>query len=120
MPLEHDKFTNNLYHEFEQKLFRVFGFGIEDLKKVLDRPDTDERRGHCLETNFKEAFDEGGAPQLRWEMNNTIVCLEYIYMSQRLEREATYDEWVQHILSLNIGMTKDDLVPFENSSHQNS
>ena len=62
MPPEDNKFIDNLYHEFEQKLFKVFGFGIEDLKKVLDRADTDERRGHCLETNFRNAFHEGGAP----------------------------------------------------------
>ena len=62
MPPEDNKFIDNLYHEFEQKLFKVFGFGIEDLKKVLDRSDTDERRGHCLEINFKEATEKFGAP----------------------------------------------------------
>ena len=108
-----DKFIDRLYQDFEQKLFKVFGFGFEDLKKVLDRADSNERSGHCLETDFKEAFVNGGAPQLRWEMNNAIVCLEYVYMSERLGRDATYDEWVEHILSLNIGMTRDDLVPFE-------
>lgn len=35
-------------------------------------------------------------------------------MMDRMDREPAYDEWVDHILSLNIGMTKDDLVPFEN------
>ena len=43
MPLEDNKFIVNLYHEFEQKLFKVFSFGIEDLKKVLDRANADER-----------------------------------------------------------------------------
>lgn len=113
MTQKDNKFIENLYHDFEQKLFKVFGFGIEDLRKVLDRVDTAEQRGHCLETNFKEAFEHGGAPQLRWEMNNVIICLEHIYLSKRLGRKATYDEWVEHILSLNIGMTKDDLVPFD-------
>ena len=116
MPPEDNKLIDNIYHEFEQKLFKVFGFGIEDLKKVLDRADTDEQRGHFLETNFKEAFENGGAPQLRWEMNKTIVCLEYVYMSQRLGRDATYEERVEHILGFNIGVTKDDLVPFDNGT----
>ena len=26
-------------------------------------------------------------------------------------RKANYDEWVEHILSLNIGMTKEELIP---------
>ena len=87
MPPEDNKFIDNLYHEFEQKLFKVFGFGIEDLKKVLDRPDTPEQRGHDLDAELKAAFDEGGAPQLRWQMNNVIACLEFVYMIDRLDRE---------------------------------
>lgn len=118
MPLDDNKFIENLYHDFEQKLFKVFGFGIEDLKKVLDRAEIAEQRGHCLETNFNEAFKNGGAPQLRWEMNNTIVCLEYVFMSKRLGREATYEEWVEHVIGLDIGMTKDDLMPFTNAMYQ--
>ena len=80
---------------------------------MLDRDDTKEQRGQCLEANFNEAFESGGAPQLRWEMNNTIVCLEYVYTSERLDRDATYDEWVEHILSLNIGMTREELIPYD-------
>ena len=30
-----------------------------------------------------------------------------------MERKANYDEWVEHILSLNLGMTKEELVPFD-------
>ena len=113
MPPEDNKFINNLYHEFEQKLFKVFGFGIEDLKNVLDRPDTPEQRGHDLDAELKAAFDEGGAPQLRWQMNNVIACLEFVYMIERLDREPTYDEWADRVEELDIGMTRDDLVPFD-------
>ena len=28
-------------------------------------------------------------------------------------RKANYDEWVEHILSLNIGMTKEELILFD-------
>ena len=28
-------------------------------------------------------------------------------------RKANYDEWVEHILSLDIGMTKEELIPFD-------
>ena len=51
MPTEDNKFVDRLYQDFEQKLFKVFGFGIEDLKKVLDRADSNEQSGHCLETD---------------------------------------------------------------------
>ena len=111
MQIENNKFIDNLYHEFEQKLFKVFGFSIEDLKKVLDRPDTPEREGHDLDAKLQAAFDEGGAPQLRWEMNIIIVCLERVYMIDRLGREPTHDEWGERVEELNIGMTRDDLVP---------
>lgn len=114
MSINENHFIDKIYYEFEQKLYKVFGFGIEDLKKVLDRPDTPEKAGHDLDLELKEAYEAGGAPQLRWQMNNIIVCLEYVYMMDRMDREPTYDEWVDHILSLNIGMTRDDLVPFEN------
>ena len=107
-----NKFINNLYHEFEQKLLRVFGFGIDSLKEVLDSPPTDTHPGHCLDTILKNAFDEGGAPQLRWQMNNVIACLEFVYMIERLDREPTYDEWADRVKELDIGMTRDDLVPF--------
>ena len=114
MNTEENHFIDKIYYEFEQKLYKVFGFGIEELEKVLDRPETPERPGHDLGLELKEAYETGGAHQLRWQMNNIIVCLEYVYMMDRINREPTYDEWADHILSLNIGMTKDDLVPFEN------
>tara|TARA_B100000242_G_C42801046_1_gene372585 strand:- start:1 stop:381 length:381 start_codon:yes stop_codon:yes gene_type:complete len=33
-------------------------------------------------------------------------------MRDRMGRKANYDEWVEHILSLNIEMTKEELIPF--------
>ena len=113
MPPEDNKFIDNLYHVFEQKLFRVFGFGIEDLKKVLDRPDTPEREGHDLDAKLQAAFDEGGAPQLRWEINIIIVCLERVYMIDRLGRNPTFKEWGDRVEELDFGMTRDDLVPVD-------
>ena len=114
MQPEDNKFIDTIYKDFEQKLYKVFGFGIEDLKKVLHRPEAPEKKGHDLDEQFKEAFEAGGAPQLRREMNNVIACLEYVFMSRKMDGWPTYDEWADHILSLDIGMTKDDLIPFDN------
>ena len=33
-------------------------------------------------------------------------------MSDRMRGKANYDEWVEHIVSLNIGMTKEELLNF--------
>lgn len=113
MQSEDNKFTASIYQEFEQKLYKVFGFGIEDLKKVINSPDTPENKGRDLDQDLKEALEAGGAPQLRWEMNNVIVCLEYVFMYRKMGRLPTYEEWANHILSLDIGMTREELVPFE-------
>ena len=48
MEVIQNQFIDNLYHEFEQKLFKEFGLDIEDLKERLDRDDTNEKRGQCM------------------------------------------------------------------------
>ena len=47
-------------------------------------------------------------------MNNEIACLEYVFMFRKMGRLPTYDEWADHILSLDIGMKREELVPFDN------
>ena len=44
MQPEENKFLDTIYRDFEQKLYKVFGFGIEDLKKVINKPDTPEKK----------------------------------------------------------------------------
>ena len=116
MKPDSNKFVDTIYQDFEQKLYKVFGFGIEDLKKIVNRPDTPEQKGHDLDQELQEAFEAGGAPQLRWQMNNEIACLEYVFMFRKMGRPPTYDEWADHILSLDIGMTREELVPFDNTN----
>ena len=40
-------------------------------------------------------------------------------MSDRMGRKANYDEWVEHIFSLSIGMTKKELIPFDEEELSN-
>ena len=108
-----NRFIDKIFTEFEQKLFRVFGFGYAELEVVLNREPEEDLEGNNVTDNFAEAFKNGGPAELRWEMNNTIACLEYIYMCQRLERHATYEEWANHIESLNIGFCREDLAFFD-------
>ena len=106
-------FANRMFVEFEQKLYRIFGFGYCDLAIVLDRETEKGVRGHNLADNLAKAYEEGGPAQLRWEMNNTIACLQYIILSNRLERYASYEEWVEDIEKLNFGFCRKDLNPFD-------
>ena len=52
------------------------------------------------------------------ELPRSTRCMPF--MRKRLGREATYDEWVEHNFSLNIGMTKDELIPFDEEELPNS
>lgn len=108
-----NQFIENIYHDFEQKLFKVFGYSIEDLKTVLDRPDTPEQEGHNLDQELKLAFEHGGVVRLRREMNNIIACLEAVYMMQKLGRRPTFDEWADRVEELDFGMKRSDLNRFE-------
>ena len=69
-----NKFVDRLYQDFEQKLFKVFGFGIEGLRIAIDLPESEARPRHSVDDRLNEAFERGGAPQLRWQMNNEIAC----------------------------------------------
>ena len=60
MTPEDNAFIDNIYSDFEQKLYKVFGFGIDDLKKVVNKPDTTEQKGHDLDQELREAFEAGG------------------------------------------------------------
>ena len=70
-----NRFIDKIFTEFEQKLFRVFGFGYAELEVVLNREPEEDLEGNNVTDNFAEAFKNGGPAKLRWEMNNTIACL---------------------------------------------
>ena len=109
----HNIFIEKIYHEFEQNLLKVFGYSFEDLKTVLDRRDTPEREGHDLEEILRKAFEKGGVVELRQEMNETIACLEKVFMMERLGRKPTFDEWSNRVEELDFGMKKSDLYRFK-------
>ena len=84
MLTEDNKFVDRVYQDFEQKLFKVFGFGIVGLRIEIDLPESEVRPRHPADNQLNEAFQRGGAPQLRWQINNEIACLEYLRMSDRM------------------------------------
>ena len=89
MLTEDNKFVDRVYQDFEQKLFKVFGFGIEGLRIEIDLPESEVRPRHSVYNQLNEAFQRGGAPQLRWQINNEIACLEYLRMSDRMGKKPT-------------------------------
>ena len=77
-----NRFVDNLYAEFEDNLWEVLGFGIEGLRITLNRPPCEEYKGTDVDKELEEAFAQGGAPQLRWEMKNFIINVHYIFLGR--------------------------------------
>ena len=112
MNSQHDnKFVARIYEEFEDKLWHAFQIDFNKLKTVLDRPEDDDHGTYSVEEKLRASFEEGGAVQLRHHMNSVIINLEYILLSRELERAATYNEWVESVESLDIGLGRDDMDP---------
>ena len=106
-----DPFSVSLFQEFEANLDTVFGFSYSDLKTTLDRTDTPERKGYSVDEELKVAFEEGGTPKLRWMMKNFVINLSYIFLSQELGRNATFEEWVSTVESFDVGIGRMDMDP---------
>ena len=106
-----NRFVDNLYAEFEDNLWEVLGFGIEGLRKTLNRPPCEEYNGTDVDKELAEAFAQGGAPQLRWEMKNFIINIHYIFLGRELGRYPTFDEWVESMESFNVGIGRNDMEP---------
>ena len=106
-----DPFSVSLFQEFEANLDTVFGFSYADLKTTLDRAGTPERKGYSVDEELKVAFEEGGTPQLRWMMKNIVINLSYIFLSQELGRNATFEEWVSTVESFDVGIGRMDMDP---------
>ena len=66
MLTEDNKFVDRVYQEFEQKLFKLFGFGIEGFSIAIDLPESEVRPRHSVDDRLNEAFERGGALQHRW------------------------------------------------------
>ena len=106
-----DFFTASLFQEFEANLDNVFGFSYSDLKTTLDRADTPELKGYSVDQELRDAFEEGGTPQLRWMMKNIVINLSYIFLSEELGRNATFEEWVSTVESFDVGIGRMDMDP---------
>ena len=97
---------DELYQEFENNLDRIFGFSIERFKEFT-RDDGE------MDREFDEYWSSGGEQSLRHVMGIRIICLDYIFMSEELGRDGTFEEFCDRVEELDIGLKRKDLVPFD-------
>ena len=99
---------DELYQEFENNLDRTFGFSIERFKECI-------RDNGDMDREFDEYWSSGGEQSLRHIMGIRIVCLDYIFMSEGLGRDGTFEEFCDRVEELDIGLKREDLVPFDHN-----
>lgn len=107
-----DPFTSLLFQKFENNLETVLNIDFDGLKALLDSCDEKSDKKYSVELDLKNAFREGGAPQLRWKMKGIIMNLHYIALCGKLERNATYEEWVTSMEAYKVGITRKDMPSY--------
>ena len=95
-----------LYQEFERNLDRIFGFSVQRFKEFIN--DDGE-----MDREFNEYWASGGEQSLRHMMGIRIACLDYIFMCEELGRDGTFEEFCDRVEELDIGLKREDLVPFD-------
>lgn len=100
------------YYQQDFKIKTILKIDFDRLKEILDCSKTDEQNAYSVEPDLKNAFREGGVPQLRWRMNGIIMNLHYIVLSDELGRNATYDEWVNSMESYKVGIARKDMPSY--------
>ena len=105
-------FLKSLFDDFHFKIKTVLKIDFDRLKEILDCPKTDEQNAYSVEQDLENAFEQGGAPQLRWKMKGIIMNLHYIALCNELKRNATYDEWVNSMEAYDVGITRDDMPSY--------
>ena len=105
-------FLNSLFDDFQFKIKTVLKIDFDRLKEILDYSKTDEHDAYSVEQDLENAFQQGGAPQLRWKMKGIIMNLHYIALCNELKRNATYDEWVNSMEAYDVGITRDDMPSY--------
>ena len=105
-------FLNSLFDDFQFKIKTVLKIDFDRLKEILDCSKTDEQNAYSVEQDLTNAFQQGGAPQLRWKMKGIIMNLHYIALCNELKRNATYDEWVNSMEAYKVGITRKDMPSY--------
>ena len=48
---------------------------------------------------------------MRWQIENFIINLHYIYLGRELGRNPTFEEWVSSMESYNVGIGRHNMEP---------
>lgn len=107
---DNNKFMQKLKDEYEGHIADIFGCTFDEYLSVI--PGGEEK--FC--EDCEEAFEQGGMPALRYLMKSNIATLDFIYFIRTEDREWYFDDFVQRAMSLGVGISQDELVPWPWSS----
>ena len=90
-----------LYQEFEENLYRLFGFTLDEFRKF------EADQGDNVDAEFASIFEKLGPLRLREAMNWKIIALATIYEERKTGKKMTFDEI--GAFAWTLGLQIDDL-----------
>jgi hypothetical protein len=103
---EDNKFIKRLQNEFEGHIVDIFGCTFQEYLDIIPGG-ADKLKEDC-----QHAFEQGGMAGLRYMMKSSIAVLDFIYFMETEDKEWGFEDFVQRATSLNIGIRRDELVPW--------
>ena len=94
-------FMQSLYQEFEENLYRLFGFTLDEFRKF------EADQGDDIDGEFASIFEKLGPLRLREAMNWKIIALATVYEERKTGKRMTLDEI--GAFAWTLGLQIDDL-----------
>ncbi len=94
-------FMKPLYQEFEENLYRLFGFTLDKFRKF------EADQGDDIDAEFTSIFEKLGPLSLREAMKRKIISLATIYEERKTGKRMTLDEI--GAFAWTLGLQIDDL-----------
>ena len=91
-------FMKPLYQEFEENLYRLFGFTLDEFRKF------EANQGDDIEEEFAAVFEKLGPLHLREVMNWKIIALATIYEERKTGKRMTLGEIGAFAWTLGLNM----------------
>ena len=91
-------FMKPLYQEFEENLYRLFGFSLKEFRKF------EADQGEDIDEEFASIFEKLGPLRLREAMNWKIIALATIYEERKTGRRMTLDKIGAFAWTLGLNM----------------
>ena len=91
-------FMKPLYQEFEENLYRLFGFTLDEFRKF------EADQGNDINEEFAAVFEKLGHLHLREAMNWKIISLATIFEERKTGKRMTLDEIGAFAWTLGLNM----------------